>query len=265
MTSGRFPSIARTSGACALPSRTLAPATIAAHAPLHPAKLSRLHLHHGYATGPPPGHISSTRRIPHDHCARQPAPRGRQFKRRCCPRWSSAPPWRDTTQTACGMEGRRRGQRGRWKEEVEKCVSPVILQTTVLTRGSSSLLTVCCIYHKPRQFDESSSDESSDSDSDSDAGDDDRARRRCNHDHDHGDHGDGAHDSASRHAEGGGVIHELEDSSDGTNAYERAPRRKPKKGQGAPRTDGEFLLRPQHTLDRSHRLISMQTRVVKDM
>ncbi|EIW84562.1 hypothetical protein CONPUDRAFT_24922, partial [Coniophora puteana RWD-64-598 SS2] len=37
---------------------------------------------------------------------------------------------------------------------------------------------ICCIYHKPREFDESSSEESSDSDSDSGAG-------RRHHDHNH--------------------------------------------------------------------------------
>ena len=98
---------------------------------------------------------------------------------------------------------------------------------------------VCCIYHKPRQFDESSSDESSDSGSDSGADSDDgRARRRrCdhnhdpdhNHDHNHGGPDGAVHDPQSN----GGVVHELEDSDGEANAYERAPRRKPKKGQGA--------------------------------
>ncbi|KAH9910128.1 phosphatase inhibitor-domain-containing protein [Epithele typhae] len=90
---------------------------------------------------------------------------------------------------------------------------------------------ICCIYHKPREFDESSSDESSDSDSDSDA-DDGRARRRCN-DHDHGDHdhghGHGDHGAATRDPSGSGVVHELEDSDSEPNAYERAPYKTPKK------------------------------------
>ncbi|EJF58629.1 phosphatase inhibitor-domain-containing protein [Dichomitus squalens] len=89
---------------------------------------------------------------------------------------------------------------------------------------------ICCIYHKPRQFDESSSSESSDSDTDSDS--DAPARRRCNRDHEHvHDHSEGAHGTASRSGEGSGVVHELESDSDDTNAYERMPRRKPKKAQ----------------------------------
>ncbi|KAH9847251.1 phosphatase inhibitor-domain-containing protein [Lenzites betulinus] len=92
---------------------------------------------------------------------------------------------------------------------------------------------ICCIYHKPRHFDESSSDESSDDDSDSSS--DSRAPRRCRdhgHDHDHGDHSDDAdHGTATRDSQGGGgVVHELESDSDDTNAYERIPRKKPKNG-----------------------------------
>ncbi|KAL1940184.1 hypothetical protein VTO73DRAFT_9135 [Trametes versicolor] len=97
---------------------------------------------------------------------------------------------------------------------------------------------ICCIYHKPRQFDESSSDESSDDDSDSSY--DSRAPRRHrghdhdhdhdhNHNHDHDDHADGAsHGTATRDGQGSGVVHELESDSDNVNAYERMPRKKPK-------------------------------------
>ncbi|KAI9000468.1 phosphatase inhibitor-domain-containing protein, partial [Trametes punicea] len=86
---------------------------------------------------------------------------------------------------------------------------------------------ICCIYHKPRRFDESSSDESSDSDSSCD----DRKPRRCHgHDHDHGEHADGsANGMATRDGQGSGVIHEVESDSDDANAYERMPRRKHKK------------------------------------
>ncbi|KAI1797066.1 phosphatase inhibitor-domain-containing protein [Ganoderma leucocontextum] len=89
---------------------------------------------------------------------------------------------------------------------------------------------ICCIYHKPREFDESSSSESSDSDSEPDS--DAAARRRCNHDHDH-DHNDvdGGHSTSSRNEEGGGAVHELESDEDDVNAYERRPRRKPMNGQ----------------------------------
>ncbi|TFK83737.1 hypothetical protein K466DRAFT_471706, partial [Polyporus arcularius HHB13444] len=88
---------------------------------------------------------------------------------------------------------------------------------------------ICCIYHRPKQFGESSSsDESSESDSDAHS-DDGRARRRCDHGHDHdgNDHGDNA--TASRDPQGGSVVHELDSDSDDVNAYERMPRRKPKK------------------------------------
>ncbi len=96
--------------------------------------------------------------------------------------------------------------------------------------------TVCCIYHKPKEFDESSSsDSSSDSDSDPDSDDDDRARRLCNHDHDHdhdhGEHADGSHGTASRDPPVGGVVHELNSDLDDTNVYERTPRKKPKQGK----------------------------------
>ncbi|KAI0754558.1 phosphatase inhibitor-domain-containing protein [Daedaleopsis nitida] len=92
---------------------------------------------------------------------------------------------------------------------------------------------ICCIYHKPRQFDESSSSDSSDDASDS-GSDDGRARRRCNNDHDHDhdhNHGEHADGTVSRDSQGGGNVHELESDSDDANAYERMPRKKPKKGK----------------------------------
>ncbi|KZT67922.1 hypothetical protein DAEQUDRAFT_812456 [Daedalea quercina L-15889] len=92
---------------------------------------------------------------------------------------------------------------------------------------------ICCIYHKPKAFDESSSEESSDSDSDS--GDDGRARpvnRPRNHHHHHGD--GSPNGQAMRHGNGGGVVHELESESDDVNVYERQPK-KPK-GKAPQRT-----------------------------
>ncbi|GBE88061.1 Type 1 phosphatases regulator YPI1 [Sparassis crispa] len=87
---------------------------------------------------------------------------------------------------------------------------------------------ICCIYHKPRKFDESSDEESSDSDSDSDSS--------CGHDHDH-PHPRGRRDgpenangdNATMRSGQGGVVHELEDDEDGPNVYEKIPGRKPKK------------------------------------
>ncbi|RPD72446.1 hypothetical protein L226DRAFT_573187 [Lentinus tigrinus ALCF2SS1-7] len=102
---------------------------------------------------------------------------------------------------------------------------------------------ICCIYHRPKQFDESSdSDSSSDSGSSSESGSDNaRAHRRCNHDHDHdgADHGD--HATTSRDPQGGSIVKELDSDSDDRNAYERKPRRKPKKTKKVPHNDCELL------------------------
>ncbi|KAI9061193.1 hypothetical protein FKP32DRAFT_1594863 [Trametes sanguinea] len=94
---------------------------------------------------------------------------------------------------------------------------------------------ICCIYHKPRRFDESSSsDDSSDSDSSCDG----RRPRRCHdhdHDHEHGEHADGAGGGmATRDAQGSSVVHQVDSDSDDVNAYERMPRRKPKKNKHVP-------------------------------
>ncbi|KAG6374534.1 hypothetical protein JVT61DRAFT_4583 [Boletus reticuloceps] len=89
---------------------------------------------------------------------------------------------------------------------------------------------VCCIYHKPRRFDESSSESESASESASDAESDkggrygdDRARpmRRCRH----SSHGHGCGHNAVRRDGQGGAVHEPDSDSD-VNAYEREPRRK---------------------------------------
>ena len=73
---------------------------------------------------------------------------------------------------------------------------------------------VCCIYHKPRKFDESSSEESSDSEDEG---------RACGHaGHNHEPH---AGPSQQARPEGSGVVHELENCEDSDpNAYERQPR-----------------------------------------
>ena len=140
---------------------------------------------------------------------------------------------------------RVQGRRSRRVSPVR--LPPLFRSAAAHPLASFSTCAVCCIYHKPRQFDESSSSESSDSDSDSDADSDAPARRRCNHDHDHDhDHGhsEGTHGTASRNGEGGGVVHELESDSDDTNAYERMPRRKPKKPQSSNDCESQTLLSP---------------------
>jgi protein phosphatase 1 regulatory subunit 11 len=82
---------------------------------------------------------------------------------------------------------------------------------------------VCCIYHAPKEFGESSDESSSDSDdSDSDSGDDGSARpaRRPahNHEHDH-NHRPGGHDHAKDKGKGKGRARS-------PNAYEKMPRSK---------------------------------------
>lgn len=80
------------------------------------------------------------------------------------------------------------------------------------------LSAVCCIYHKPKRFDESSDEDSTDTDSDSD----------CGHDH--------RHDHAHQGDSGGGMQAERSGGSSTTveqyepNAYEQAPSSK-KKGK----------------------------------
>ena len=89
--------------------------------------------------------------------------------------------------------------------------------------------TVCCIYHKPRRYDESSSDDSSDSESDSSC----EHRRppsRRTQPHDGagpsaGGEGSATRDGASTTVQ---VVHEHNIEP---NAYERQPGRKSKKGK----------------------------------
>ncbi|KAJ7614034.1 phosphatase inhibitor-domain-containing protein [Roridomyces roridus] len=94
---------------------------------------------------------------------------------------------------------------------------------------------ICCIYHKPKRFDESSDEDSSDSDGDSDSSvDDGRARRSNNsnsnrhqhshhHEHDHGGAGAVRDPSSSS-------VTELEEPSR-PNAYETVPAGKKGKGK----------------------------------
>lgn len=86
---------------------------------------------------------------------------------------------------------------------------------------------VCCIYHKPRAFDESSGESSgSDSDSDSDG----RSRKCDDHEHSHGH----ARSRRNEPIGGGGVDGEMKDvKGDVKNAYEAAPPvDKQRKGKG---------------------------------
>ena len=74
--------------------------------------------------------------------------------------------------------------------------------------------TVCCIYHRPKRFDESSDEDSSDSGSESDSS--------CNHDHAPHSHPRRPHGGArgpppTRDEQGAGII------DYGRNAYETVP------------------------------------------
>ncbi|KIJ31249.1 hypothetical protein M422DRAFT_234614 [Sphaerobolus stellatus SS14] len=93
---------------------------------------------------------------------------------------------------------------------------------------------ICCIYHKPREFDESSSDESSSDDSGSEASDDGRARppqnRRPRHHHHHHDHSHEPNDGGSmKYQDDEGGVYELEKEE--PNAYEKQPQSKKGKGR----------------------------------
>ncbi|GJE89930.1 protein phosphatase inhibitor Ypi1 domain-containing protein [Phanerochaete sordida] len=105
-----------------------------------------------------------------------------------------------------GPRERRRNRPGvLWREDV--------VDNEHMGKKSSK---ICCIYHKPRKFGESSSEESSDSDSDTDSHH--HRHRSCSH---RSQPRDGA-DSAA----GGEDRPEYE-----PNAYERQPGRKSKKGK----------------------------------
>ncbi|TFK36757.1 phosphatase inhibitor-domain-containing protein [Crucibulum laeve] len=107
---------------------------------------------------------------------------------------------------ALRLRGTRRTQRVAWDEDVidnEGC--------------GKKKSKICCIYHKPRRFDESSDEESSDSDSDS-----------CDHvGHDHGhphrstpNGGDSA--AQARPSPGSAQLHQLDLDTE-PNAYEAPP------------------------------------------
>jgi protein phosphatase 1 regulatory subunit 11 len=95
------------------------------------------------------------------------------------------------------------------------------------------LIVVCCIYHKPRQFGESSSDESSSSSSDESDSDNEGPSRRPVHDHEH-PNGD---EPCPRHAKSRRV--EKRKRKPSPNAYERQPQTNKKKDDNVkPMTNG---------------------------
>lgn len=90
-----------------------------------------------------------------------------------------------------------------------------------------SMYLVCCIYHKPKRFDESSEEESSDSDSDSSCGHNHHSpnRRRARRHHSSNENGESG---STRSRDPDSTVHELEDDSGEANMYEKAPRGKAK-------------------------------------
>ncbi|KDQ06574.1 hypothetical protein BOTBODRAFT_39475 [Botryobasidium botryosum FD-172 SS1] len=81
---------------------------------------------------------------------------------------------------------------------------------------------ICCIYHKPKRFDESSDE----SDTDSDSG--------CEHGHNHThNHRNGNQQGAGAvaHREGESTVHEIQDQP-ARNAYEATPKNDRGKGKG---------------------------------
>ncbi|KAJ7683680.1 phosphatase inhibitor-domain-containing protein [Mycena rosella] len=120
---------------------------------------------------------------------------------------------------------RRTRQRVVWDEDV--------VDNEGCGRKSSK---ICCIYHKPKNFDESSDSDSSDSDSDSSYDDArSRARRHQQHHHSHPhphpppSPGAGGAGAAQRDPQAAAVT-QLEEAS-GPNAYEIVPSGKKGKGK----------------------------------
>ena len=90
------------------------------------------------------------------------------------------------------------------------------------TINASFFVLVCCIYHRPRQFDESSDEDSSGTDSGSDDGDA-RPSREYRHRHRH------AHDRECEADPHRDSDEKLQGVSDDRNAYEQMS---PRKGKG---------------------------------
>ncbi|KAF8896023.1 phosphatase inhibitor-domain-containing protein [Infundibulicybe gibba] len=83
---------------------------------------------------------------------------------------------------------------------------------------------ICCIYHKPKRFDESSDEDSSDSDTDSSCG---QSPHAHPHSHRHAPQHEGG-GAQMRTREGSTVVHQLEDQPE-PNAYETVPSKKGKR------------------------------------
>lgn len=145
---------------------------------------------------------------------------------------------REDTVRVLRLKGARKtGPRVAWDDDVVdnehmgKKKSKSTSSFSIITFDYLPHFIVCCIYHKPRPFDESSSDESSDSDSDSNSscGGDGRRNHRRGHHHHHHHHMHKPHNDDGQD--------ESCDSDSTPNAYERQP--KPM-GKGK-RKEGEVI------------------------
>ncbi|KIK52661.1 hypothetical protein GYMLUDRAFT_49813 [Collybiopsis luxurians FD-317 M1] len=106
---------------------------------------------------------------------------------------------------AASNSTRRPKQRVVWREDV--------VDNEGVGKKSSK---ICCIYHKPKAYDESSDEDDSDSDSDSDSS--------CDHDHPHGHNGHAhGHREGLQNRDDGASIEHIEHSEPQRNAYEIAP------------------------------------------
>ncbi|KAJ6512638.1 phosphatase inhibitor-domain-containing protein [Mycena sanguinolenta] len=118
---------------------------------------------------------------------------------------------------------RRTRQRVAWDEDV--------VDNEGCGRKSSK---ICCIYHKPKNFDESSSEESDSSDEDSDSSLDDgraRPRPRSGSNHNHHNHNHRPDDGSGAAQRNPQEIAQLEMVAPEPNAYEFVPSGKKGKGK----------------------------------
>lgn len=154
-------------------------------------------------------------------------------------------------------------QRKHGQEELQRYIQPPRSPTYSLLSSLSMvvllfvvgplLMTVCCIYHKPRAFGESSDESSSSSSSDDDSSDDDdRARwtnRPRNKNHDEHNHDDNGHAENSEDLPNGGEPcakhahskrvqkQQRRKRRPSPNAYERVPKHERKTEENV--TNGE--------------------------
>ncbi|KZS92529.1 hypothetical protein SISNIDRAFT_117348 [Sistotremastrum niveocremeum HHB9708] len=113
-----------------------------------------------------------------------------------------------------GHASRRQGPRVAWKAEV--------IDNEGMGKKKSK---ICCIYHKPKRFDESSDESDTDTESDSSHG-------RCNHRQHHHSHSPDLPEQAQQPTPSQNVTQVSHESSDeDRNAYERVPK-VPEKGKG---------------------------------